>query len=82
MRDTILTSAVRVTEARRIAVSIMRKACIVVLPLRCFLFLQPISCSRNHNAIVFICIKEGNIAAQISVTHFISPPTCHTLNTY
>ena len=57
MRDTILTSAVRVTEARRIAVSIMRKGCIVVLPLRCFLFLQPILCSRNYNAIVFICIK-------------------------
>ena len=57
MRDTILTSTVRVTEARRIVVSIMRKGCIVVLPLRCFLFLQAILCSCNYNAIVFICIK-------------------------
>ena len=44
MRETILTSAVRVTEAHRIAVSVMGKGCIVVLPLRFFLFLQPILC--------------------------------------
>ena len=43
MRATIFPQTIILTKARRAAVSVMAKGCIVarVLPLRCFLFLLP-----------------------------------------